>query len=76
MLVIRGDTRAADIYLGEYMRLYNHYAFRESVKISREKGETDWKPQHLETDWRKWQRDYFAPDHDRSLRREYFAQKA
>lgn len=29
MLVIRGDTRVADIYLGEYMRLWNHYAFRE-----------------------------------------------
>ncbi|MEO7939800.1 MAG: phospholipase D-like domain-containing protein [Burkholderiaceae bacterium] len=31
MLVIRGDRRVADIYLGEYMRLWNHYAFREWV---------------------------------------------
>jgi phosphatidylserine/phosphatidylglycerophosphate/cardiolipin synthase-like enzyme len=29
MLVIRGNSRVADIYLGEYMRLWNHYAFRE-----------------------------------------------
>jgi phosphatidylserine/phosphatidylglycerophosphate/cardiolipin synthase-like enzyme len=28
MLVIRGDTRTADIYLGEFMRLFNHFAFR------------------------------------------------
>jgi phosphatidylserine/phosphatidylglycerophosphate/cardiolipin synthase-like enzyme len=29
MLVIRGDRAVADIYLTEYMRLWNHYAFRE-----------------------------------------------
>lgn len=28
MLVIRGDTRLADIYLGEFMRLFNHFYFR------------------------------------------------
>lgn len=33
MLVIQGNTRVADIYLGEYMRLYSHYAFREAVAI-------------------------------------------
>ncbi len=32
MLVIRGDKRIADIYFGEYIRLYAHYAFREAVK--------------------------------------------
>ncbi|MFZ2055768.1 MAG: phospholipase D-like domain-containing protein, partial [Candidatus Aminicenantales bacterium] len=29
MLLIRGDQKAADIYLTEYFRLWNHYAFRE-----------------------------------------------
>jgi phosphatidylserine/phosphatidylglycerophosphate/cardiolipin synthase-like enzyme len=33
MLVIRGNKRVADIYFGEYMRLYSHYAFREAVQI-------------------------------------------
>jgi phosphatidylserine/phosphatidylglycerophosphate/cardiolipin synthase-like enzyme len=28
MLVIRGDTRVADIYLGEFMRLFTHFRFR------------------------------------------------
>ena len=28
MLIIRGDTRVADIYLGEFMRLFNHFFFR------------------------------------------------
>jgi hypothetical protein len=33
MLVIKGNKRVADIYFGEYMRLYSHYAFREAVRI-------------------------------------------
>ena len=28
MLVIRGDTRVADIYLGEFMRMFNHFEVR------------------------------------------------
>lgn len=31
MLVITGNEAVADIYLGEFMRLYSHYAFRESL---------------------------------------------
>jgi phosphatidylserine/phosphatidylglycerophosphate/cardiolipin synthase-like enzyme len=72
MLVIRGDTRVADIYLGEFMRLHSHYAFREAVKIAKEKGETDWQPSRLVPD-DTWQRDYFKAGHPRALRRTYFA---
>ncbi len=28
MLIIRGNERVADIYLGEFMRLFNHFYFR------------------------------------------------
>ena len=28
MLLVRGDTRLADIYLGEFMRVFNHFYFR------------------------------------------------
>jgi len=77
MLVIRGDTRIADIYFGEYLRLYTHYAFRESVKIYLEKKQAgtpeDWKPQFL-VDGDSWMAPYFDP-HDRSARdtrRKYF----
>lgn len=49
MLVIRGDKRVADIYLGEYLRLYSHYAFREAVKWHMEKVASgtaeNWTPQ-------------------------------
>ncbi len=33
MLVIRGNTRVADIYLGEYMRLFNQYRFRARLGL-------------------------------------------
>jgi hypothetical protein len=70
MLVIRGDKRIADIYFGEYLRLYTHYAFRESVKIYLEKKQhgspEDWKPQFLVDD-DSWMEPYFDP-HDRSAR--------
>lgn len=78
MLIIRGDKRIADIYFGEYIRLYAHYAFRESVKWYMEKvaagTATDWKPQFL-IDNDDWMTPYFDPT-DRSarcLRREYFS---
>jgi phosphatidylserine/phosphatidylglycerophosphate/cardiolipin synthase-like enzyme len=32
MLVIRGETRVADIYLTEFMRLFNHYRLRGKAK--------------------------------------------
>ena len=60
VLVIRGDKRVADIYLGEFMRLHSHYAFREAVAIHVEQGgnPTDWKPQYLQ-DSDAWQVPYF-----------------
>ena len=78
MLVIRGDKRIADIYFGEYIRLYAHYAFREAVKWNTEKKAagkpSDWKPQFLIDD-DNWMAPYFDPKDKsaRDLRREYFA---
>jgi phosphatidylserine/phosphatidylglycerophosphate/cardiolipin synthase-like enzyme len=78
MLVIRGDKRIADIYFGEYLRLYTHYAFREAVKIFMEKKAAgtpeDWKPQYLVDD-DIWMEDYFDPADTtaRFARRGYFA---
>jgi hypothetical protein len=31
MLIIRGDTRVADIFLGEFMRLFNHFRARNGL---------------------------------------------
>jgi hypothetical protein len=78
MLVIRGDKRITDIYFGEFLRLYTHYAFREAVKIYMEKKQKgtpeEWKPQFLIDD-DQWMADYFDPTDSsaRYLRRTYFA---
>jgi phosphatidylserine/phosphatidylglycerophosphate/cardiolipin synthase-like enzyme len=74
MLIIRNDTRVADIYVGEFMRLYSHYAFREAVAIALAEGEDPqtWRPSQLIPD-PSWQADYFAAGNSRFLRRRYFA---
>jgi len=74
MLVIRNDTRVADIYVGEFMRLYSHYAFREAAKRALENGEDpiEWHPSDLVED-DTWQAEYFTFRHSRFLRRRYFA---
>ena len=78
MLVIKGNTRVADIYLGEYMRLYSHYAYREAVKIFLEQH-PDAQPEDMKQGFLvekgDWTRSYFDPG-DRSARmarRLYFA---
>lgn len=74
MVIIRNDTRVADIYLGEFMRLYTHYAFREAVKRAMENGEDpeEWRPNELVPS-DQWQTDYYTPGNSRFLRRRYFA---
>lgn len=66
MILVRGDTRVADIYVGEFMRLYSHHAFRESLQW---RNTTD-SPKHLRID--DWWKDYFG-NTSRSRRRRYFA---
>jgi phosphatidylserine/phosphatidylglycerophosphate/cardiolipin synthase-like enzyme len=70
MLVIEDNTRVADIYLGEYMRLYSHYAFREAVNIFLEKNPGA-KPEDMKQGFliedADWTKSYFDP-RDRSAR--------
>jgi phosphatidylserine/phosphatidylglycerophosphate/cardiolipin synthase-like enzyme len=69
MLVIRNNGRVADIYLGEFMRLYNHHAFREFLE-RHDVATIDASPSHLRLD--DWWRDYFD-DTARSRQRQFFA---
>lgn len=69
MLVIRGNKRVADIYMGEYMRLFSHFSFRESLKW---RSPND-PPKPLRTD--NWWADSFG-NTERSARREYFSTAA
>lgn len=79
MIVIRGDDAVADIYLGEFMRLFSHYAFRESLKF---KGsmtpDAALRRKYLRetTDWIDGDgptSNYFGEGTDRTLRRLYFS---
>lgn len=38
MLLIRGDTRVADIYFTEFNRLFNHYYFRSIMEELKDRG--------------------------------------
>lgn len=70
MLVIRGDKRVADIYLGEYMRFWNSYAFREwAAAHGSDPAEQKFKYLDVKN---RWWREYFG-DTDRSRQREYFS---
>jgi phosphatidylserine/phosphatidylglycerophosphate/cardiolipin synthase-like enzyme len=81
VLVIRGHKAVADIYLGEFMRLYAHHAFRESVKrhldqVAQGRPDT-WRPQFLDPN-DTWQTSYFDPNDRlaRYARRLYFSAPA
>ena len=79
MLVIQGNSEVADIYLGEFMRLYSHYAFRESLSFKGASAPLNLqRRKHL---WESWQwingdaahNGYFAAGSERALRRLYFS---
>ncbi|MEW6644774.1 MAG: phospholipase D-like domain-containing protein [Pseudomonadota bacterium] len=76
MLVIRGDTRVADIYLSEFMRQFSSYAFRDAAHDATHgkggKEAKDWKPQDLLTDT-SWMDRYTKPGSSGALRRLYFS---
>lgn len=69
MLVIRGNRRVADIYLGEYMRLWSHYAFREWAAAQDNPADTKFKFLDVGN---RWWRDYFG-NSARSRQRAYFS---
>jgi phosphatidylserine/phosphatidylglycerophosphate/cardiolipin synthase-like enzyme len=70
MLIVRGNKRVADIYLGEFMRLHRHYAFREWASTHPEEADD---PQHeLLDEHDRWWRRFFEHTKD-AHRREFFA---
>lgn len=69
MLVIRGDTRVADVYLGEFMRLFNHFFVRNLV--SRQQDPSSSRQTHLAPD-DSWREIYYR-DGPQQKERLYFA---
>ena len=77
MTLIRGDKRVADIYFCEFMRVFAHHRFRESVKRHiKQYGSAafnTWKPQDLFEDWKKWVPKQFKKNTEHEIKRRYFA---
>lgn len=76
MLLTRGDTRVADIFFGEFMRVFAHHRFRESVKRHIERfgaaASHMWKPMDLFDDWTQWVPEHFKPGTEKDIKRRYY----
>lgn len=71
MVVVRGNKRVADIYLGEFMRLWSHHAFRETLSW-RKPGDPPPTPKPLRID--AWWADAFG-NTEHAKRRRFFARE-
>jgi hypothetical protein len=70
MLLIRGDTRVADIYLTEFDRIFRHFYFRDVANEIEARGGEAAGAFLDETS--KWTDGYFAPGAFKTRRREMF----
>ena len=71
-LVIAGDRRVADIYLGEFMRLFNHFYFRYQANRVRLLAEGEELPGVFLLEDDSWTRRYYNPESPRFRLRELF----
>ena len=72
MLVIRGDTRVADIYFGEFMRIFDHHYVRYIVKKLLDANKSDPDAGYLKTKTEEWLPSHFDERSFKSKRRRYF----
>ncbi len=73
MLVIRGEKRVADIYFGEFMRVFDHHYARYIVRLLRDEGRSDQDAGYLKEETAKWLKPHFDSISYKSKRRKYFA---
>lgn len=73
MLVIRGDKRVADIYFGEFMRVFDHHYARYVVRVLNDEGRSNPEAGYLKEKTGAWLSLHFDPENYKSKRRKYFA---
>jgi phosphatidylserine/phosphatidylglycerophosphate/cardiolipin synthase-like enzyme len=73
MLVIRGNQRVADIYFGEFMRVFDHHYARYIVRVLTDEGRSDPEAGYLKEKTTDWLPSHFNPASYKSKRRKYFA---
>jgi phosphatidylserine/phosphatidylglycerophosphate/cardiolipin synthase-like enzyme len=70
-LYIASETEVADVYLGEFMRMFDHYYFRDYMKIvAKEKKQNPKAGFLVETD--KWTDRFFGAGEREALRLAFF----
>jgi len=75
MLVIHGNRRVADVYLGEFFRLFHHFYYRYVMnKQKAAVGSEDKKRSYLKPD-NSWTKKYYVPDSVKEKQRLFFSQK-
>lgn len=72
MLVIRGDTRIADVYFGEYMRIFDHHYARYIVRKLQEEGSGDPSAGYLKEKAEEWVPPHFSDKSYKFRRRRCF----
>ena len=72
MLVIRGNKRVADIYFGEFMRVFDHHYARYIVRVLADEGRSDPEAGYLKEKSADWLPSHFNPASYKSKRRKYF----
>jgi phosphatidylserine/phosphatidylglycerophosphate/cardiolipin synthase-like enzyme len=72
MLVIRGDKRVADIYFGEFMRVFDHHYARYIVRLLADEGRSDPEAGYLKVNASEWVSSHFNPASYKAKRRKYF----
>jgi phosphatidylserine/phosphatidylglycerophosphate/cardiolipin synthase-like enzyme len=72
MLVIKGDKRVVDIYVGEFMRLWRHHRFRYIENTLAAEGKDDaYEPNYLDPT-PGWAKPYFEANTVKSKKRKAF----
>lgn len=72
MLVIRGDKRVADIYFGEYMRIFDHHYARYLIRKLKKENKSDPNAGYLKENVAGWVPAHFDPKSYKAKRRKYF----
>jgi phosphatidylserine/phosphatidylglycerophosphate/cardiolipin synthase-like enzyme len=71
MLIIQGNERVADIYLGEFIRLFNHFYFRYIASLYKSRESTVRKAAYLAPN-DEWTERYFTEGRAQEKERRLF----
>ena len=72
MVYIPGDKRVADIYLGEFFRMFDHFYSRYITSLYGDEADTD-KHRFLKSTAEKWIPSYYKEGTDKYKKRELFS---